>query len=213
MRSISRTEWIVAGPILVICVFVVLGLLILPPLYVFFGTSVPGLVNEAGEKGPVSTAEKVESMAIWLPWAVFLGCGVWLTVRRRFSRPYLAIDSRGVWPVHGKRIVGGLEWKEIAAVHTVTGSDRTRVPATDATPPFLEVFPIDAIKDGPAWAAAVDVAIVNSPPPARGLRGKRYVFELAAPVSALDDAIERFAAGKRLSLPPEKPAEGRPGRP
>lgn len=40
--------------------------------------------------------------------------------------------------------------------------------------------------------------VVNAQPPAPKRRGKRYVFELAAPPGELDRAIDRLSPGKRL---------------
>ncbi|WP_433466212.1 hypothetical protein [Spirillospora sp. CA-128828] len=196
-RQMGRTQWVLAGPLVVVVVFFVVALTVYPPLYVLFGTSVPGLVNDAGDKGPVSTGEKVKALGIWIPWMLVLGYAVWASVRRRLLRPYLAIDKVGVWPVFGGRIRDGLAWPQIAAIHVVAEGDATSVPATEATRPFVELFPTNAIKtSGPA--TPLDAMVVNAQAPAPKLHGKRYVIELAGPPSGLDGAIERFAPGKRL---------------
>jgi hypothetical protein len=194
----GRVQWIVAAPLIGVVVFFVVALTVYPPLYVLFGTEVPGLVNDAGEKGPVSTGEKVKALGIWVPWVLILGYVVWTSLRQRIMRPYLAVDKDGVWPVFGGRIRDGVPWREIAAIHLVADDGSTTVPAAEATAPFVEVFPVSAIKESGA-AAPLDAMVVNAPAPAPKLRGKRYVIELAGPSAEMERAIERFGSGKRLA--------------
>lgn len=189
----GRAQWVLAGPLIVIVVFLVVALTVYPLLYALFGTSVPGLVNEGGGKGPAPIGDRLEALGFWVAWMLVLCCGAWVFARRRFGRPSLAIDSEGVWFVAGGRVQGGLEWEQIAAVHLVE-DDRSPLPAGSVTPPFVEIFPVAPIKD-----LGVTALVVNAPPPRAGLRGKRYVAELAGPSSALQDALEEFAAHKRLA--------------
>lgn len=195
----GRTQWILVGPLVVVVLFFVVALTVYPPLYVLFGTAVPGLVNDAGEKGPVSAGEKFKALGIWVPWMLILGYVVWASVRQRIMRPYLAVDADGVWPVLGGRIRDGLAWREVAAIHVVAEGGATMVPAAEATPPFVEVFPSNAIKDS-GVATPLDAMVVRAQPPAPKLRGKRYVIELAVPPDELEHAVERFGSGKRLVL-------------
>ncbi|WP_433476142.1 hypothetical protein ACQPZP_03325 [Spirillospora sp. CA-142024] len=196
-RQMGRTQWVLAGPLVVVVVFFVVALTVYPPLYVLFGTAVPGLVNDAGDKGPVSTGEKVKALGVWIPWMLILGYAVWASVRQRILRPYLAIDKDGVWPVFGGRIRDGLAWPQISAIHVVGEGDVTSVPVGEAAAPFVELFPTNAVKDsGPA--TPLDAMVVNAQAPSPRLRGKRYVIELAGPSPELDGAIERFGPGKRL---------------
>ncbi|MEO3825845.1 hypothetical protein [Actinomadura sp. B10D3] len=192
----SRAQWIVAGPLVAVVLFFVVALTVYPPLYVLFGTGVPGLVDEAGEKGPVPAGDKFKALGIWIPWTLVLGFGVWAFVRQRVMRPYLALDVDGVWAVFGGRIRDGLGWEEIAAIHVVGENEPTTVPAA---PPFVEIFPTKAIDDSGS-ATPLAAMVVTAQPPAPRLRGKRYVIELDVSTDELGRAIERFGAGKRLVL-------------
>ncbi|KAB2348509.1 hypothetical protein [Actinomadura rudentiformis] len=181
---LGRTELIVASPLILLVVLVAIALTVYPPLYALYGTGVPGLVNEAGDKGPAPMDERIEAWAIWIPWMAILGFIVWRQVRARLSTPYLAVDPRGVWPVFGGRIEKGLEWPQIAAVLI-----------EDAK---VELFPVDAIKDS-GQPTVLDFFVVNAPPPAPRLRGKRYVIELPeGEPGALREAVKRFGPGKLL---------------
>lgn len=185
---LGRTELIVASPLILLVVLVAIALTVYPPLYALYGTAVPGLVNEAGDKGPVSMGERVEAWGIWIPWMAILGFVVWRQLRARFGTPYLAVDPRGVWPVSGGRIEGGLEWPQIAAILIEEGGA-----------PRAELFPVDAIKDSDR-PTLLDCFVVNTPPPAPRLRGKRYAIELPeGELAALREAVERFGPGKLLS--------------
>ncbi|MFC6880683.1 hypothetical protein [Actinomadura yumaensis] len=191
-RRMSRTQWIIASPFLLLVAFVMLGLTICPPLYALFGTDVPGMVNAAGNKGPAPTSERVTAVVIWVPWMAFFGFAVWRNVRVRLLAPCLAVDPEGLWPVFGGRVQGGLEWKRLAAVGFADGR-------------HVELFPVDPIKDAP-HPTLLDGLVVNGRPPARGLRGKRYVVELADDVepselNALREAIARFGGPGKILVP------------
>ncbi|WP_146877383.1 hypothetical protein [Actinomadura madurae] len=196
LGRMGRAQWIVAGPLVAVVLFFVVALTVYPPLYVLFGTSVPGLVDE---KGPLSAGDKFKALGIWIPWILILGFAVWAFVRQRVMRPYLAVDGDGVWPVFGGRIRDGLGWQEIAAIHVVAENAPTTVPAVEASPPFVEIFPTRAIDDSGS-ATPLAAMVVMAQPPVPRLRGKRYVIELAVPPDELGRAIDRFGAGKRLVL-------------
>lgn len=191
--QLGKAEWIIGGPLIVLAVAVMVALTVCPPLYALFGTAMPSLVNEAGDKGLAPMSERIEAWVIWVPWMAILGFFSWRSARVRIRTPRLAVDAQGVWPVFGGRIEAGLEWKQIAAVHV----------ASEAAPPRVELFPVNAIKEA-RWPTLMDGLVVDSPPPAPGLRGKRYVFELAdgvpvTEVARLADAVRRFGDGKLLT--------------
>ncbi|MEU5875991.1 hypothetical protein [Spirillospora sp. NPDC047279] len=195
-RGMSTAQRVAAGPLILLVLFVAVALTVCPPLYALFGTDVPGLVNDAGDKGPVSAGERAEAWVIWVPWMAMIGFLFWRGVRARLRAPYLAVDPEGVWPVFGGRVEAGLEWARVAAVGIGGGR--------------VELFPVDAIKDS-AVPTVLDGLVVNAAPPARGLRGKRYSLDLpdglpAGDLAAARDAVTRFGGtDKLIDLPRTAP--------
>jgi hypothetical protein len=179
---------------------VAVAVLTLPLLYAVFGTDVPFMVNEAGQRGPASTAGRVKA-------AVLGGCcnAAALSVLmpallRVLARQWVGIDAAGVWLLTGSRVRDGLSWDSIAAVSIVSPGAATTVPAESATPPFLELFPV-----APAQADATPLGrrLVNAAPPRPGVRGKRHLIalprEAADSTPLLAAAVDRFAPGKRIN--------------
>ncbi|RZS29782.1 hypothetical protein EV193_11836 [Herbihabitans rhizosphaerae] len=108
-------------------------------------------------------------------------------------KPRLALDDNGVWLTKGKRSGPGLPWSDITAVTVATTQDATTVPAETATVPLVEVFPAKGVHERGQLATAFEV---NAPSPGHGLRGKRFVFQVAG----TPEELAAFgAAADRLS--------------
>ncbi|MGH8876434.1 MAG: hypothetical protein ACRD0P_03690 [Stackebrandtia sp.] len=204
--TVGKAGWAVL-PLFGLALAVGAAALVLPVGYVFFGTDIPFVVNEAGTKAPPTTAGRLRAGAIAvLCWAAFIGL-MWVPVRntlafrgpQRFASRRIGFDAAGVWLARGRRVVEGLRWTDVQAVSIVEEWQSTTVPPATASRPFVEVFPVEAAKEK---ASLLGSLIVNAPPPQRGVRGKRHVIPLdcgAEEIRRLTHALDGFAPGKRVS--------------
>ncbi|GAA2307988.1 hypothetical protein GCM10010402_79570 [Actinomadura luteofluorescens] len=199
-------ELLLGVPLMVFAAVVLVGGTFYLLVYAISGPSVPGLINQGDAEGPAPVGERLQAAAYGVPFLAILAYLTWRAARARLSTPKVAIDSRGVWLLIGGRIAQGLEWTQIAAVNLVGPGGATTIPPTAAVPPLVEVFPVERIRDRKPPKSSLPHAeghlggrVIDAPPAAPGLTGKRYVLELATP--ALDDlatAIDHFAAHRRL---------------
>lgn len=198
--GLSRTRFVVGGVVIAAIVAIPLAVIFYTFVYAVSGPSLPYLINSSGpEKGPASLDDRLQAAALCAGQSAVMLMVIRQWVRNRVRAPGVTVDWRGMWLVRGERHVQqGLAWPRIAAVNIVTGDEETSVPAEAASPPFVEVFTVDAIKESRSPLAA---RVVNAPPAAHGLRGKRYVIELTGPPDAVTElaaAVDQFASGTLL---------------
>lgn len=206
--GLSRARLVIGGSVMVVLLAIPFAAVVYTFVYAVSGPSLPFLVNRSGPgKGPAPVGDRIQAavLCVAISAAMLWFARQW--VRRRVRGPGVAVDGRGVWLVRGGRHVQqGLEWPRIAAVNLVAAGEDTKVPAN---PPFLEIFTVDPIRESRSPLAA---RVVNAPPAAPGLRGKRYVLELTGPpeeaVRDLAAAVDGSAPGTRL----DRPAGDRPSR-
>ena len=78
------------------------------------------------------------------------------------------------------------------------------VPRDVAQPPFLDLYPVAKIRNTrQAALTPLGRRVVSAQPAAPGIRGKRYVLELAGPsqeVATLDRAIDFLAPEQRVFM-------------
>ncbi|ALG10586.1 hypothetical protein [Kibdelosporangium phytohabitans] len=171
-------------PLMVLAVVVLLAVPVFTGLYAAFGTSIPFLVNAHGpENGPAPVLDRAEAAVLCVLFTAMLAAVVLYSLRKRLAKPVLAVDADGVWLGRGRQVDGGLRWEQIKAVHVVPGSD-----------PAVEVFPVRPVDTQPP----LSLRVVNGEPPVPGVRGKRYVFGLAADAPDLARAVGRWAPDRRL---------------
>lgn len=191
--GLSRARLVIGGSVMVVLLAIPFAAVFYTFVYAVSGPSLPFLVNRSGPgKGPAPVGDRIQAAVLCVAISAAM---LW------FARQWVRRRVRG-----GRHVQQGLEWPRIAAVNLVAAGEDTKVPAN---PPFLEIFTVDPIRESRSPLAA---RVVNAPPAAPGLRGKRYVLELTGPpeeaVRDLAAAVDGFAPGTRL----DRPAGDRPSR-
>lgn len=210
-RKPSRGRLLLGVPLLMLAAFLLTAVPVAALSYAVVGPQMIGAGDAAD--GPA----RLEAAVVGGAFAVLAGVLGRLVFVRRLAAPFVAVDADGVWLGRGSRRSQGLLWSEIAAVDLVP-EDPPRIPEQQrsrgrrtpkqapvvraglARKPFLDLYPVEKISEEPG--TPLGSRVVTAQPSAPGLRGRRYVLELAAPardIAALGRALDRHAPAKRLT--------------
>ncbi|MEU9110929.1 hypothetical protein AB0D04_03755 [Streptomyces sp. NPDC048483] len=204
-RRMSRREWAVGLPLMVFCGAVLAAILLATLTYALVGTDAPFLVNARGPaRGPAPAGARVAAALLFAATAAVVSAGLWAGLRRRSAPPCVAVDGEGVWLTRGRYVQQGLRWARIAAVEVAADDlpgDAGAVgdagnPAGAVRAPFLDLYPVERAPDS---CGPLGSRLITARPAARGLRGRRYAFELTGDegeLAALRAALERWATGR-----------------
>lgn len=215
-RKPTRTELFVLLPLLVVAAGAVLAVPVFALSYAVAGTA-PLLAGTGSADGPVSVRSRIEAAVLGGLFIVLVAVVARAVFVRRFAAPFVVVDEEGVWLGRGRNRQQGLAWAEIAAMEVVP-ADAARIPdqqggarprrgkaapvvrAGLARKPFMDLYPVEKVSEGPG--TPLGSRVVTAQPSAPGLRGRRYVVELAGPaedIDALARALVHHAPGKRLT--------------
>lgn len=195
-HGLSKRELLIGLPLVIAALLVVVAVVVSTFVYAVFGTSFP---FPAEPNDPPPYGGRIAALVLGVVFLVLLGGFAWTLIRQLNATHLLAFDSQGVWLARGRRVHHGLRWHQIAAVTVVGPAGSTAVSPEAASPPFVELFPVDAVEDD---HSPLGSRVVDAEPPNAGLRSQRYVIELAESTDhtvALAAAADRLAAGKRVT--------------
>lgn len=208
-RQPSRAQLLVGVPLLVLGAFLLTAVPLAALSYVVAGPRITGTAFDH--------AGRLEAAVVGGVFAVLAAVLGRLLFVHRLAAPFVAVDTDGVWLGRGGRRNQGLLWSEIAAVDLVP-EEPPRIPEQQrsrgrrtpkqvpvvraglARKPFLDLYPVEKISEEPG--TPLGSRVVTAQPTAPGLRGRRYVLELAAPaqdIAALGRALDRHAPAKRIT--------------
>lgn len=210
----TRAQIALFAPLLTLAAFFLTAAPVAAFSYAVAASGAPLLV---GPRGPADESTRLQALVVGLVFVVLIGVLSRMAFVRWLAAPFVVIDTEGVWLGRGRQRSQGLAWSEIAAVDIV-GEEPPRIPEQVRIPargtgkqapvvraglvrkPFVDLYPVAKISEEPG--TPLGSRVVTAQPSAPGLRGRRYVVELAAPsedVAALGRALERHAPAKRLT--------------